>query len=104
MTPLMHQWLSMVSMVFFMYVGFEVYKMTDEKLKSDYYTPYCDAWKILKTLQHVDETADEKHNEAIWQEYLKQMKEFGNKYPNNSFIEALVQMLIDGGDHISRGK
>jgi hypothetical protein len=99
MTPLMHQWLSMVSMVVFMYVGFEVYKMTDDKLKQNYYLPFCDAWKVIKACQHVDETADSAEH---WQNFTKEINIFAKKYPDSEYMRNLIQLLIDTADIIAK--
>lgn len=97
--PLMYQRCQRSSTVNFIYIGFEVYKMTDDKLKQNYYLPFCDAWKVLKASQHVEETMD---CDDQWQAFTKAINDFGKKYPDNEYMRELIQFLINTADIIAK--
>lgn len=73
--------------------------MTDDKLKQNYYLPFCDAWKVLKASQHVEETMD---CDDQWQAFTKAINDFGKKYPDNEYMRELVQFLINTADIIAK--
>jgi hypothetical protein len=73
--------------------------MTDDKLKQNYYLPFCDAWKVIKACQHVDETADSAEH---WQNFTKEINLFAKKYPDSEYMRNLIQLLIDTADIIAK--
>jgi hypothetical protein len=88
---------SMVSMVkiYFLFGGF----MNNEVFKAKIYEPYLKAWKILKLIQHADQSSD---SDEVWQLFIKEIDRLNHTYPDNAFAQDLIRLLIDAGDHIAR--
>lgn len=73
--------------------------MNDTAWKQQIYEPFLEAWKILKLIQHADQSAN---NDELWQRYMKEIDRLNEQYPNNRFVQDLLQLLIDAGDSIAK--
>jgi len=73
--------------------------MNDETLKTKYYEPYLESWKILRLIQYADQTAD---SDAQWNRYMKEIDRLKKTYPNNPFVESLITLLLDAGNIIAK--
>ena len=72
--------------------------MTDDRFKTQFYEPYLAAWKIIKSIQHIDE----QDREQDWKNYTAALNKLVKDFPDNDFIQSLVQLLIDAADYISK--
>ena len=73
--------------------------MTDDKWKTTIYEPYLETWKILKLIQHADQSCD---SDEAWQMFMKEIDRLNRTYPDNAFAQDLIRRLLDAGDHIAR--
>ncbi len=73
--------------------------MNDETLKTKYYEPYLESWKIIRLIQYADQTAD---SDAQWNRYMKEIDRLKKTYPNNPFVESLITLLLDAGNIIAK--
>lgn len=73
--------------------------MNDTAWKQQIYEPFLETWKILKLIQHADQSAN---NDELWQRYMKEIDRLNEQYPNNKFVQDLLQLLIDAGDSIAK--
>lgn len=73
--------------------------MDNETLKTKYYGPFLETWKILKLIQYADQTSD---SDAQWQRYTSEIYRLRKEYPDNPFAEKLVRLLMDAGDIIAK--
>ena len=73
--------------------------MDDETLKTKYYEPYLESWKIIRLVQYADQTSD---SDAQWNRYMKEIDRLTRTYPDNPFVESLIKLLLDAGDIIAK--
>ncbi len=73
--------------------------MNDDTLKTKYYEPYLESWKIIRLIQYADQTAD---SDAQWNRYMKEIDRLKKTYPNNPFVESLITLLLDAGNIIAK--
>lgn len=73
--------------------------MNDDTLKTKYYEPYLESWKIIRLIQFADQTAD---SDAQWNRYMKEIDRLKKTYPNNPFVESLIALLLDAGNIIAK--
>lgn len=73
--------------------------MNDETFKKEIYEPYLETWKILKLIQHADQSCD---SDEAWQLFMKEIDRLNNAYPGNTFVQDLIGLLISAGNHIAK--
>ena len=73
--------------------------MTHETFKQKIYTPYVDAWKIIKLIQYADQTSD---SDEQWQRYMREIDRLQKTYPDNKFVGELITLLLNAGDIIAK--
>ncbi len=73
--------------------------MNDDTLKTKYYEPYLESWKIIRLIQFADQTTD---SDAQWNRYMKEIDRLKKTYPNNPFVESLITLLLDAGNIIAK--
>lgn len=73
--------------------------MNDSKWRKEIYNPYLESWKILKLIQYADQTSD---SDEQWQRYMREIDRLQKTYPDNSFVEQLITLLLNAGDIIAR--
>lgn len=73
--------------------------MDDSTLKTKYYEPFLETWKIIRLVQYADQTAD---SDAQWNRYMKEIDRLKKTYPGNPFVESLITLLLDAGDMIAK--
>lgn len=73
--------------------------MNDDTLKTKYYEPYLESWKIIRLIQYADQTAG---SDAQWSRYMKEIDRLKKTYPNNAFVESLITLLLDAGNIIAK--
>lgn len=73
--------------------------MTDERFKNEIYEPYLEAWKALKLIQYADQTDDTAEQ---WERYKSEIDRLSKTYPDNKYINGLIDLLLDAGDYIAK--
>ena len=73
--------------------------MNDETLKTKYYEPYLETWKIIRLVQYADQTSD---SDEQWNRYMKEIDRLKKTYPGNPFVESLITLLLNAGDMIAK--
>lgn len=73
--------------------------MNDTTFKKEIYEPYLETWKILKLIQYADQSSN---YDDQWQRYMKEIDRLNHQYPDNTFVQDLIRLLLDAGDHIAR--
>ena len=73
--------------------------MNDDTLKTKYYEPYLETWKIIRLVQYADQTSD---SDEQWNRYIKEIDRLKKTYPENPFVESLITLLLDAGDMIAK--
>ena len=73
--------------------------MDDSTLKTKYYEPFLETWKIIRLVQYADQTAD---SDAQWQRYMREIDRLSKEYPDNPFVGSLITLLSDAGDYIAK--
>ena len=73
--------------------------MNDETLKTKYYEPYLETWKIIRLVQYADQTSD---SDEQWNRYMKEIDRLKKTYPGNPFVESLITLRLNAGDMIAK--
>lgn len=70
--------------------------MTDETFKREIYSPYLEAWKILRLIQY----AQHKGTDEMWDVFFKEVERLAHTYPDNRYIKQLIHMMLEAADYI----
>lgn len=73
--------------------------MNDARFRELIYGPYMDAWKIIKRIQHADQT---KECDKVWQEFVDSTDELLKAYPKCEYTESIVRVVLDAGTYIAK--
>lgn len=75
--------------------------MSNEKWYQQIYEPYLETWKILNLIQygykHLSDPEQDKANDEIWNKYMRECDRLKAKYPDNEFVDALLNFIIGVG-------
>ena len=75
--------------------------MNDTTFKNNIYNPFLDTWKILKLIQygykHLSDPEQDKAHDEIWNKYMRECDRLKAKYPDNEFVDALLNFIIGVG-------
>lgn len=70
--------------------------MTDETFKREIYSPYLEAWKILRLIQY----AQHRGTDEMWDVFFKEVDRLAHTYPDNRYIKQLIHMMLEAADYI----
>ena len=73
--------------------------MDTTTFKAKIYEPYLEAWKILKLIQYADQTDNTADQ---WERYKSEIDRLSKTYPDNKYINGLIDLLLDAGDYIAK--
>ena len=74
--------------------------MDNKDFKEKVYTPYNEAWSLLKPLQKLRSKATE--DNKAWEDWVRNIDKYRDKYSDNPFALAVYKMLLDAGDVIGK--